>query len=174
MAKDTVLFSTDTMRKVLTGRITAFRQEIKPQPLFPTTADVIIASAEPVYSVGEFLFVRETFCRLEDGTRIYRASYDTEEAINWKPGFFMEEEDFRYRIQITSVNPQMLSDMTREDILAEGIGTRASGFDRLQREYQEYWDSLHTDSIRNKDKFQYRDDLWTWKYTFKLKKIRGR
>jgi hypothetical protein len=143
-----ILFSSEMIRAILDGRKTQTRRVMKPQPDlsewrftgetwekylgYPIGHDV---PKSPYGSIGDLLWVRETFLDGED----YPCSphYDSEkesrwtykadcppdqwENISWKPSIFMPRSASRITLKITNIRVEQIQQISRDDAKAEGI-----------------------------------------------------
>lgn len=80
------------------------------------------------YSIGDILYVRETWQTIDD-TVIYKASEPDWEStwkftypfFKWKPSLFMPKASARIFLKVTNVRVERLQDIRGEDAIAEGI-----------------------------------------------------
>lgn len=171
-----ILFSTPMIQALLEGRKTQTRRIVKPQPTPITDEDDFKwRTNEKVYgnppywwaskgceamlgihemrydcpygSVGDLLWVRETFCigeiaagdhdpaekeplfvdqssvaREEVVYKEYCISNDIGiEEVIWKPSIFMPKSASRLTLEITNIRVERLQDISKQDAIAEGI-----------------------------------------------------
>ena len=123
-----ILFNTEMVRAILEGRKTVTRRVVKNKSN--------CTLSEP-YQVNDILYVRETWgCYTESwgdaAYFMYRASFPdgATKYINsgvecdlpkWRPSIHMPREAARIFLRVKSVRVERLQDMTREDMLKEGI-----------------------------------------------------
>jgi hypothetical protein len=89
-------------------------------------------------NVGDRIWVRETFARVDDhqgGQTIYRA---TDEAstpchITWRPSIFMPRSASRITLEVTEVRVERLQDISGEDAKAEGVTAPRCGCEPCSR-----------------------------------------
>lgn len=148
------LFSTEMVEAILAGRKTMTRRIVTQRNCKLTTKfeNINLASAtsnypfgfsacgntrgdlvygvEPIWSVGDILWVRETFEHGCMGGYIYKAGRTDEEkeaykkaGYKWKPSIHMPCEACRIRLRIVDVKAEYIEDISKEDAIAEGIET---------------------------------------------------
>lgn len=76
---------------------------------------------------GDLLWGRETwgyFIHTHDLSPIYcyRADWNSEDEIKWKPSIYMPKDAARIWDEVVSVRAERLHEITEEDAIAEGIG----------------------------------------------------
>lgn len=173
-----ILFSAPMVRAILDGRKTQTRRILKNQPpaedyqlswLINTTdsdkknlqgkahwinmkgkqnkeSDIFFDC--PYGKIGERLWVRETFCVVDDtqfegdkwidyrATPRYLGSHpagwdndpENPEALTWKPSIHMPRWASRILLEITNVRVEQLQDISEEDAIAEGIEPHFAGW----------------------------------------------
>ena len=141
-----ILFNTEMVRAILEGRKTVTRRPVKPQPsgeLRRMGSDscypgCFAAAGEnrvyqPPYTVGDVLYVRETWAELPvspgghfrpNGVYYYKAG--PEEAPEgylerWRPSIHMPREAARIFLRVTGVRVERLGQMEKEDVVREGV-----------------------------------------------------
>src|ERR1035437_1411281 len=141
-----ILFNTEMVKAILDdGRKTATRRVIKTKysdvykmacaygKWLETYADLIAwyakEKAKPLYSVGDVLWVRETWAKnadfadkslsVPDGF-IYRASGEYHMGMKWRPSIFMPREAARIFLHVTDVRAERLQDITPYGAWCEG------------------------------------------------------
>ncbi len=147
-----------------------------------TTTYSLVACEEikKPYKVGDILYVRETWCRLQElddnenfieGTEryYYRAGDwpDVDfylkpdgsrlENISWKPSIHMPKEAARIFLRVTNVKAERLQDITEDQIKKEGI--REEFPPLAQDAFQELWDSTTKE-------YRWRLNPWVWVIEF--------
>lgn len=123
---------------------------------------------------GDRLWVRETFWEypgiisdrlLREGADtwpevLYDADCDQDWCVqhNWvrRPSIFLRREHCRITLEITEVRVQLLTQISREDRIAEGIVSGSAV------EFQKLWDSINA-----KRGFGWDKNPWVWAITFK-------
>jgi len=155
MKERPILMSAPMVRAILDDRKTKTRRILKPQPDSQSTEIINrrwdkkhdwIARFEyrhdpgkyeatnlyacPYGSIGDRLWVRETFCVNADfnppyefstGQWLYRADFGPEPVSwNWKPSIFMPRKASRITLEITGIRVERLNDISEADAIAEG------------------------------------------------------
>jgi hypothetical protein len=76
----------------------------------------------PYGQPGDIIWVREAFSENPDGTFDYKADFPfTKPAGGWKPNMHMPKKACRTFLEIVSIHPERLNDITEEDAIGEGI-----------------------------------------------------
>ena len=127
----------------------------------------IVVSEKPRYKVGEKVFLKEPYFLIGDNV-YYKFNYDQNHS--WKNKMFMHEKYARYYIEITDVRSELLQDISRKDIRAEGLClpisprfTPKGKMSELHCEYRDLWERINgRGSWDNNPK--------VWVYEFKLVK----
>ncbi|MCS6175319.1 hypothetical protein [Shewanella baltica] len=151
-----IIFNTEMVQAIVDGRKTQTRRQMNPQPKpdtetsqggywFPCAAFQSMVHVEdfqhpfsrgmagdacPICSVGDQLYVRETFqvglCT--KSTIAYKATHkpsDLEEGwnevIKWKPSIHMPRWAARILLEVTAVRVERLDDISEQDAKAEGF-----------------------------------------------------
>ncbi|GHU88128.1 hypothetical protein FACS1894202_03680 [Clostridia bacterium] len=181
-----ILFSTDMVRAILDGRKTQTRRVLKPQPKgtphynslryhwydpylgtvnpeLQFLNDVIPMPRQP-FRAGDILWVRETWLEAE-GSYHYLADTTseiqrclTDDGHRWKPSIHMPFEAARLLLGVTDVRAERLSDISLEDIKAEGI------IDPEKLSFPDLWSS--TIKPKDREKYGWSANPWVWVYTF--------
>lgn len=139
-----ILFNSEMVRAVISGRKTQTRRIIKKQPhgvawflrakewLFPNVNPHTSAVC-PFGEVGKRLWVRETWAhhklainsRTDDeGPFVYAADTMAEQhrlGDKWKPSIHMPRCASRITLEVTGVRVERLQDISEADALAEGV-----------------------------------------------------
>ena len=153
-----ILFNTEMVRAILEGRKTVTRRVIKPKLrdgeygfnvwYNEITGNHVVEKYDedensfcptryvnPPYSVGDILYVRETFNDIETDTILYAADEEfidfgckrvddylfMESEIKWKPSIHMPKSAARIFLRITDVRVERLQDITEEQAIKEGV-----------------------------------------------------
>lgn len=151
-----ILFNTEMVMAILDGRKTVTRRVIKPQPQgenkiipadkgYGVRKSCGICMIEPRYHKGDFIYVRETWCKLahvdENGITHYDLTkyfyktdgdyqidlyddngfYLDDQRIKWRPSIHMPKEAARIFLRVTDVRVEWLQDITKEQIRKEGL-----------------------------------------------------
>lgn len=190
MTEKPILFSTPMVRAILNGRKTETRRVIKNPEQHQIEWDGYnaffedhygdrhhINTAAP-YQPGQPLWVRETFCPVDDtefnGKKWidYRATpWDSakhpagwenapndEQALKWKPSIFMPRKYARLFLEVNSIHAERLQDITEEGARAEGMG---KDFVLLESEFEILWNNLN-----KKRGFGWDTNPWVWVIKF--------
>ena len=107
----------------------------------------------PYGTVGDQLWVRETFAYPNDQVTIYRADWRedaksrgldniplNDKNIKWKPSIFMPRTAARIQLEITNIRIERLNDISEEDATKELV---CSGYIPAVDEYKELWESIN-------------------------------
>jgi len=125
---------------------------------------------------GDTLWVRETW-GLAGDVPIYRAEApvgreDTVRELlddgRWRPSIHMPREFARLFLEVTDVRPERLQAITREDILAEGVGIPALSTELLREAWVDIWDSIYG----AKPGQSWADNPWVWRVAFRVREVR--
>ncbi|MCM1059437.1 MAG: hypothetical protein NC452_04010 [Eubacterium sp.] len=199
-----ILFSTDMVRAILDGRKTVTRRIIKPQP--PKEANgtyermdngkfqlkvepyenIYDYEINPPYQIGDILYVRETYWKCIDGEYLYRADFlpNREKGFirTWKPSIHMPKEAAQIFLRVTDVRVERLQDITREQVLKEGIRATAANVFDLGNDYitegidrgvfQTLWNSTVKKS--DLDKYGWNANPWVWVIEFEKLEVTQR
>jgi hypothetical protein len=173
-----ILFSTPMVQAILDGRKTQTRRVIKRQPPISVTDIINIAinwiAAYPnrkairpfIYStkcpygqVGDVLWVRETWQKIEGDRFIYKAD-PIIWGGKWKPSIFMPKEACRILLKVVSIKVERLQDISTNDALAEGVDMDKSPCIEPINAYGMLWNQ-----INGKDSWS--KNPWLWVIEFK-------
>jgi hypothetical protein len=122
------------------------------------------------FSVGQILWVRETWRRGDHGNLFYRADQrESSDGHRWHPSIFMPRDYSRIDLEVTEVSVQRVQEITEEDAYAEGISGGDSMGDPVG-EYARLWDSINGGKrapwASNK-RAPWASNPWVWALTFK-------
>lgn len=141
-----ILFNTEMVRAILSGRKTVTRRVLKPQP--PATSIVYKADRnfvwkwwddspdghiiKPPYQFGDILWVRETwngdwcdhYIYKADGGSAVSAGYASEP--KWRPSIHMPRDAARIFLRVKEVRAERLNDIDNLSALDEGFDGRCS------------------------------------------------
>lgn len=134
MKEHPILFSGPMVKALLAGTKIQTRRVIKPG------ADIRC----PYGCAGDRLWVRETWCRTEDGGIAFRAdTWTVHPGVDetWKPSIFMPRWACRLRLEITRVRMEKLQDISEADAIAEGL--EPVGVVSARDQYHILWDDLN-------------------------------
>lgn len=139
--------------KLPDGRLSAFFGESsKPQQ-----------SNCPYGTVGDLLWVKESWAQRSDGMILYRADQipvpSQDSLVKWKPSRFMPKQFARIWLEIESVDIQRLQSMSTEDAIGEGVTTLSYYNGEPVETFFQLWDSLHTNEVLGGDPY-----VWVVKF----------
>ena len=205
MAEHPILFKPELVRAILDGKKTETRRIAKQihdgNEYCVTTpcgncADSDMCSDAPYFGmelcpygkVGDLLWVRETWCEVEDyeldyeqnitreyKVAMYKANYlkngGTAPKLKWKPSIHMPKKYCRLRLEITDIGVERIQDITNPSIEAEGIVPNLEQINRMNGDYSQArrvaWIELW-DKINAKRGFPWADSPWVWVIKFKV------
>ena len=151
-----ILFKTDLVRAILDGRKTQTRKPIKkvPKGKFAGVFELLTPKGKTLYArfedgnevnlvaspygnSGDYLWVRETFHKDENGI-IYKADYSdgSYPALSWKPSLHMLRSDSRILLVIRYVLVERIQSILHLDAIKEGASSR--------EEFRKIWDSCYS------------------------------
>ena len=155
-----MIFNSEMVRAILDGRKTQTRRIMKEQPVLngnfyevfgsawskgmtsiPAVPGHSLSTRCPFGAVGDRIWVRETFCPVDDtqyggekwvdyrATPRYEASHpagwdsapNDAEALKWRPSIHMPRWASRILLEITDVRVEQLNAISQEDAQAEGM-----------------------------------------------------
>ena len=137
MAEKPILFNDEMIRAILDGRKTQTRRPIRTSGFYVETQRSIKLNYTLRYTVGDVLWVRETWkptrCGFDDSVSYvrYRADdtrleirHDIQGYItdHWRPSIHMHRWASRITLEVTDVRAERVQDMTQADAAAEGAG----------------------------------------------------
>lgn len=186
-----ILFNTEMVQAILDGRKKVTRRIMKPQPLFKTSRKYIFADETCPkkfedcnnifdvyqYKVGDILYVRETWCKIDDlpfDNYVYRTDYGTTEDDSfppsmhkWKPSIHMPKEAARIFLKVTDVRVERLQDITEMQVRKEGFRDYLAADDTFYPcgyYFRQTWDS--TIKKQDIDKYGWEANPWVWVIAF--------
>lgn len=120
-----ILFSTPMVQAILNGTKTQTRRIIKDKFLYAgepkfSTRNHQITNQCPYGKVGDILWVRETFAKIDENRFIYKAN-ENQKAMRWKPSIHMPKKAAQIFLEITEIKVERLQDISEEDAKAEGV-----------------------------------------------------
>jgi len=127
----------------------------------------------PYGQVGDRLWVKETFCKLNNGELIYKASEVPSHYANngtptyayrkWTPSIHMPRWASRIDLEITDIRAERLQSITEGDAIAEGTDPNEPWgfFDGYLNSFGWLWDSI------NGKKYPWDSNPWVWVISFK-------
>ena len=167
------------VRAILAGNKTQTRRPIRPIPAGLTEHRNRLWPADErgnaiectLASYGEILWVREPWT--QDGTWRGRPKIEFEadfgpaaakEKAPWRAGRFLPRELSRLELEVRSVRPQRLCDLSPQDAIAEGVSPVLFEEDPAAavEEFRRMWDAFYglTD-------FAWESNPWVWVVRFK-------
>lgn len=189
MAIKPILFNTEMVRAILDGRKTQTRRVMKPQAkctvprdcatcnewrLDGKTSDACpstcVTTPEPPCSVGDILWVRETWSEMPYGY-VYHANEGNPEGWDaddrWHPSIHMPKETARIFLMVKDVRVERLNDILAHagEVAKEGIPYSDEGdIEASGLRFKELWDS----TIKPADRERYGWDAnpWVWVIEF--------
>ena len=201
-----IIFNAEMVIAILARRKTQTRRVLNPQPSIDisgnfvwrgmnfgkdsygkpksdTLASQLLSSKTkkvlcPFGKIGDHLWVRETFCKIDGQTQPwiatdYRANYkngerlgDFLQAKKWTPSIHMPRLASRITLEITGVSIQRLNDISRGYCMAEGcpFPNMADG-DNPKDWYRDLWESIN-------GKGSWELNPWVWKIEFKVLEVK--
>lgn len=207
-----ILFNTEMVKAILEGRKTQTRRVINPQPEFKEGTGFhwkgrmhgIGADYQetvrnftkwncPLGRVGDYLWVRETFCfgqideydALHPSSRylyvddsdygdgrnspIYKQHVISDgirhEDVKWKPSIHMPRWASRINLLIKKIRVERLNDISEQDCLKEGIGSPITR-DCKKPKFLSLWSQIYGEESLNANP-------WVWVIEFELVKSAG-
>jgi hypothetical protein len=185
-----ILFSTPMIRALLSGEKTQTRRRMKPQPRkdrynlwswdcggttfgWKEDWEPISPQMKCHYgSVGDMLWVRESFCFLSGGL-YFKANHIEPHSVSskWKPSIHMPKNFSRLTLEITGVRVQRLNKISEQDAQAEGckgsavVNTAGDDYSGLypSEEYMLLWDDINGAG-------SWFNNPWVWALKFKVHK----
>lgn len=111
----------------------------------------------PYGKVGDVLWVRETWQRIEGNRIIYKAD-PIIWGKKWKPSIFMPKKACRIKLEITNIRVERLNDISKADVIAEGIQVplNSTGIGM----YAQLWEKINGEGSWDKNP-------WVWCISFK-------
>ena len=143
------------------------------------TGDSFAAIELAKYSIGDVLYVRETWSTDKNGEYMYRTNYGVTmddsfppSMFKWKPSIHMPKEAARIFLKVTDVRVERLEDISDIGCEAEGIRPSVDGNGQDWREnengwhrtFRQEWDSIYKEK-------GYGWDTNPWVFVYKI--VRG-
>ncbi|MEI7486438.1 MAG: hypothetical protein WCJ72_03335 [Chryseobacterium sp.] len=171
------------------GRRLIERQNDVPEPIKNedgTTTHHLRAFSEvkPKYNIGDVLWARETFQKLETVKQgltefLYKADIDlfNPDIVSWSPSIHMPKEAARIFLKVKNVRCERLQDISEEDAIAEGCSLYGPfgeykgaphpnksilvhrAYRKASRAYQSIWE--HINGVDS-----WKENRWVWVYEF--------
>ena len=169
-----ILFNTEMVKAILSGRKTMTRRVVKPQPR-NTVDKIALERFHAPYQIEDILYVRETWAKVDVEMfeeYIYKADWkDGAESLKWRPSIYMPKKAARIFLYVKDVRVERLQDMRLKDFLAEGvILTSIEKSDcvkapvRAKERFFDVWDS--TIKPADRDKYGWDANPWVWVVEF--------
>lgn len=197
-----ILFNTEMTKAILNGRKTCTRRAIKLDLGLADTdkndssylkipneyGDYHDAKDLCRYQAGDYLYVRETFQKLDSSLAmdlsageyayVYRASEngkaweENTENWRWKPSIHMPKEAARIFLKVTDVRVERLQDITKDynNFNKEGIIEEHGFRSEMHRDFIDLWDS--TVKKQDLDKYGWEANPFVWVIEFERVEVK--
>jgi hypothetical protein len=169
-----IIFTTESVRAILSGKKTQTRRVIKPQPIHwydgegtyvcDTVGKCYLCPDDngnipisPFGVPGDRLWVREGWSYIPYDlalTIMYKADYLDDDFITWRSPLYMKRQYSRLLLEVTAVRVERLRDMPPHDAIAEGYDSEVSF-------------SIAWNEINSKRGFAWADNPYVWVVEFK-------
>lgn len=171
-----IFFNTDMVRAIQAHVKTETRRKLTPQP--PATAHLQADEnslcwsfgeesdkriIKPPYSVGDILYVRETWTRDIESNYIYKADYNRSDIL-WRPSIHMPRNAARIFLRVLSIHAEKLQDITVSGVRSEGISFDIEQPVSSWRRFVRLWDS--TIKPADLSVYGYVANPWVWVIRF--------
>lgn len=171
-----IFFNTDMVRAIQAHVKTETRRKLTPQP--PATAHLQADEnslcwsfgeesdkriIKPPYSVGDILYVRETWTRDIESNYIYKADYNRSDIL-WRPSIHMPRNAARIFLRVLSIHAEKLQDITVSGVRSEGISFDIEQPVSSWRRFVRLWDS--TIKPADLSVYGYAANPWVWVIRF--------
>ena len=161
-----ILFTPPLLRAVLTGAKTQTRRPVR--PALSRVADGILIDGSgaliPMRArVGDTLWVREKWARLDDGSIVYAVDEPTRR-VRWISSRFMPRTAARHHLLVRSVGVARLNEVDDAAAIREGAAPDASASLFGPRA----WFISIWDAIYGEGEFASRNDPWVWVIEFSV------
>lgn len=122
----------------------------------------------PPHPVGSRIWVRETWRNHSDNIIVYAADKCTREGmvckdpfdVKWSPSIHMPRWASRITLEVTDVRVQRLQEITKQDVIAEGIEGLEDVHAGWHQPFAQLWESIHGPGA-------WEQNPWVWAYTFR-------
>jgi len=124
----------------------------------------------PKYVEGMRLWVRETFVDLRPHQDRYGyKATDLDIVTKWRPSIFMPRWASRITLEVVSVRPERLHDITEDDAKAEGVWTDSTDMRMLSSSTKNHVGAFARlwDEINEKRGYSWGSNPWIWRVEFK-------
>lgn len=172
MKKRPIVFGTEMVREIISGRKTETRRVVKPQPAgnywggtrpkskkgsgafftLGCNSEINMRSYISTYcpygKVGDQIWVKETFapCAAADGGTLYKADCDTGKGPHnygkWTPSIHMPKNLSRINMENTGISVERLNEIQEENAINEGV--RWAKQENGQKMYFNYISQLYS------------------------------
>jgi hypothetical protein len=124
-AEKPILFSTEMVKAILTGRKTQTRRVMRPQPDHKVEHHLALRKC-PYGQLGDVFWVRETWAEYWSNGEFQHYRYKAngthpEEGVSWKPSIHMPRTAARIFLVVKDIRIEQLQDIKGQDAVAEGI-----------------------------------------------------
>lgn len=116
------------------------------------------------------LWVRETFVDLRPHQDRYGyKATDLDIVTKWRPSIFMPRWASRITLEVVSVRPERLHDITEDDAKAEGVWTDSTDMRMLSSSTKNHVGAFARlwDEINEKRGYSWGSNPWIWRVEFK-------
>ena len=181
-----MLFNTEMVEAIISGRKTQTRRIAKPQPTCPRWNNIGWVGWDDGHGyrikspceTGDILWVRETFCPSFYDRFFYKAGLGEKErealkdvGYSWKPSIHMPKEAARIFLCVKEVRIERLQEVNGMEILAEGVENGESNpamgkrWENMQKmAFAQLWDStIDRNEMRL---YGWHADPWVWVIKF--------
>ncbi len=190
MKERPIIFNTEMVKAILDGRKTVTRRPVKiatvknptkylkensykyPENSWLASDGTFIENINcPFGQIGDRLYVRETWCKTDNGIA-YKSTTDSEGercrielGYQWKPSIHMPKRYARIWLEITDVMVERVQDIDDTEAFKEGIawddacpeecsnGYYPGAFERPIEAFEYLWDSIYKN---------WADNPWVW------------
>ena len=172
-----ILFNTEMVKAILDGHKTETRRVIK--QVSPDAKKLDTLWPTPPYCIGDYLYVRETYCPLDidhviNGEKyVYKADCTAESecvrkelGYKWRPSIHMPKEAARLFLKVENVKIRHLRGMQKRDFQNEGLASGAAlvgDMEMCEEEFKLLWNSTVSDP-----RYKWENDPWVWVIQFKV------
>jgi hypothetical protein len=158
-----ISFTTSLLKAVLAGNKTETRRPVRPAPAGVDTG-VLQADGSPIAPlacVGDRLWIREKWARLDDGSFVYAIDEPTPK-VRWISPRFMPRAAARHHLLARSVGIARLDEIDDSAAIREGA-TAASSAQSPREWFISIWDSIYGEA-----EFASANNPWVWVIAFSL------
>jgi hypothetical protein len=154
------------------SKLSYFSEQPPATATFHVQSDVDSYVSEHVtcpYGVDK-LWVRETFMDLRPHQDRYGyKATDLDIVTKWRPSIFMPRSASRITLEVVSVRPERLHDITEDDAKAEGVWTDSTDMRMLSSATKNHVGSFARlwNEINEKRGYSWGSNPWIWRVEFK-------